>query len=156
MYFLFLTAVIFSTLQGDIRAGAFAAFASLIANFFLLSSMNKTPKNVGDWVVLLAFGMAACFTIFLFYIKTRLETARIDAERRYRIIFEDAITGIYETTLDGRYTAANPKLASILGYQSSEELINGSENLNTGFYVEPNHRKIFISLMEKYGRISPK
>ena len=48
------------------------------------------------------------------------------AEDKYRAIFENAIEGIFQTTADGGYISANPKLARIYGYASPEELINRS------------------------------
>src|SRR5262245_2680237 len=48
---------------------------------------------------------------------------RHEAEERYRSIFENAIEGIFQTTLDGRYLTANPALARMFGYGSPEELI---------------------------------
>ena len=39
------------------------------------------------------------------------------AEEQHRSIFENAIEGIFQTTPDGRYIAANPALARIYGYE---------------------------------------
>ena len=154
MYFLFLTAVIFSTLHGDWRSGAFAAALSFVVNFFLLHYLGKSPNTFGDWLVLFAFGLAAGFTVFICYAQASAEAARRLAESKYRMIFEDAITGIYETTLDGRYAAANPKLAEMFGYQSSGEMMREAENLNRRFYVEPGRREEFTRLVEERGSVA--
>lgn len=77
------------------------------------------------------------------------EIARREAESRYRVIFEDAITGIYETTLDGRYLVANPKLAAIIGFDSPESLMRETLDLNHCFYVEPQRREEFGKLVEQ-------
>lgn len=147
--FLFLTAIIFSSLRGDWRSGAFAAVLSMILNFFLLYQHGKSPNTFGDWVVLLAFGLAAGFTIFICHAQMEAEAARLSAESRYRAIFEDAITGIYETTLDGKYVTANPKLAGILGFASPADLINKAESLNDVFYVEAGRREEFTRLIKE-------
>ena len=47
------------------------------------------------------------------------------AVAKYRSIFENAIEGIFQTTPDGRYLSANPALARIYGYESTEQLIEG-------------------------------
>ena len=148
MYFLFLTAIIFSALRGDWRSGALAAVLSLVLNFVLLSLHNKFPQTLGDWVVLLAFSLAAGFTVLICREQMKAEKARLLAESRYRAIFEDAITGIYETTVDGKYVAVNPKLAEILGYASPDEMLREAENLNARFYVEPGRREDFRRLIE--------
>src|SRR5205823_9192301 len=49
--------------------------------------------------------------------------ALIEAECKYRGIFENATEGIFQTTPQGRYLSANPALARMFGYTSPEELI---------------------------------
>ena len=154
MYFLFLTAIIFITLYGDWRSGAFAAVVSIIVNFFLLDYLGKSPKTFGDWAVLLAFGLAAGFTIYICHAQTEAVIARRLAENRYQMIFEDAITGIYETTVDGRYTAANLQLARIFGYESAAQLIETAANLNEKFYVETGRREEFARLVKENGSLA--
>lgn len=46
-----------------------------------------------------------------------------ESEGRYRSLFERAAYGIVRTTADGRILDANPAMAGMLGYGSSEELI---------------------------------
>lgn len=154
MYFLFLTAIIFATLLGDVRAGILAVALSLTANFTLLRYLDKWPRNLGEWTVFLAFGMAAGFTVLLCHVRAESEKARLEAEKRYRVIFEDAITGIYETTVDGRYITANPKLAEILGYDYADHVIDGAENLNYRFYVQEDRRKEFSRLVEENNHLA--
>ena len=45
------------------------------------------------------------------------------AEAKYRSIVENAVEGIFQTTPDGHYLSANPALARIYGYDSTDELI---------------------------------
>ena len=59
----------------------------------------------------------------------RAETALRLAETRYRSIFENVAEGIFQTTQDGRYLAANPMLARIYGYDSPEELKAAVQNI---------------------------
>ena len=148
MYFLFLTAIIFSALRGDWRSGAFAVALSFVLNLFLLYEHNKLPKSFSDWIILVAFVIGAIFTVYICYERMQAEKAMLLAESRYRAIFEDAITGIYETTVDGKYEAANSKLAEIFGFASPDELMREAENLNARFYVEPDRRAEFRRLIE--------
>ncbi len=75
------------------------------------------------------------------------------AEEKYRSIFENASGGIFQTTPDGRYLSANPALARIYGYSSSEELIAKLTDLNRQIYVDLNWRAEFMRLMHKYGAV---
>jgi len=80
--------------------------------------------------------------------------ARLAAsEERYRGIFENAVVGIFQTTLDGRYVTANPTLARIYGYESPEELIASLTDLNRQFYVQPGRREEFARLVEERGAV---
>jgi two-component system, NarL family, sensor histidine kinase UhpB len=154
MYFLFLTAIVFSTLYSGVRLGIIAAVVSIsICTFFLYLPLSATGAT-GGWLVLLTFAAAAKLTILLCYAQLRAEHARKDAEDKYRVIFEDAITGIYETTLEGRYVTANPKLAAILGYDNPAELIQATTDLNAQFYVQPGRREEFIQLVLKKGSVA--
>ena len=76
------------------------------------------------------------------------------AEQKYRRIFENALEGIFQTTIDGRYISANPALAHIYGYDSSEELMATITNLQHQLYVDPHRRTEFVNLMQQYGAIS--
>jgi len=80
-------------------------------------------------------------------------TERRHLEEKYRGIFENAVVGIYQTTLEGRYVAANPTLARIYGYASPEELMAAVADLNRRFYVQPGRREEFIRLVNERGGV---
>jgi sigma-B regulation protein RsbU (phosphoserine phosphatase) len=81
--------------------------------------------------------------------RKRAEIIALRAEEKYRSIFENTIEGIFQTSPDGKYLAANPALARIYGYASPEELINSLTNIQSELYVEPGRRNEFVSIMEK-------
>ena len=72
-----------------------------------------------------------------------------DAEKRYRSIFENAIEGIFQTTADGRYLAANPALARIYGYASPEDMMSSLTNIASQLYLNPNRRDEFIMVFSQ-------
>jgi PAS domain S-box-containing protein len=74
-----------------------------------------------------------------------------ESEEKYRDIFDNAVEGIYQTTLEGRFLRVNPALAHMYGYETSEELIQSITNIGTEIYVDPERRKEFINLIEKDG-----
>jgi len=65
-------------------------------------------------------------------------------EKKYRSIFENALEGIFQSTLDGRFITVNPALARIYGYDSPEEVIDQIKDLATQLYVEPSMREEFL------------
>ena len=75
------------------------------------------------------------------------------AELRYRSIFEHASEGIFQTTPEGRYLAANPALARIYGYTSPEALVTGLDDIGRQLYVRGSQRERFRQLMAQHGEV---
>jgi PAS domain S-box-containing protein len=81
----------------------------------------------------------------------RAEEALHEAERKYREIFENAGEGIFQSTPEGRYIAANPALAAMYGFESPEELIRNCDDISKQIYVDASRREEFMRLMETGG-----
>jgi diguanylate cyclase (GGDEF)-like protein/PAS domain S-box-containing protein len=85
--------------------------------------------------------------------RKNVEDSLKKAEARYRSIFENAIEGIFQSTLDGQYLVANPALAGIYGYASSEELIHALNNIQHQLYVMPTRREEFVNEIATKGKV---
>ncbi|MCG3136368.1 MAG: Sensor histidine kinase RcsC [Phycisphaerae bacterium] len=85
--------------------------------------------------------------------RRQAEQALHAAEKNYRSIFENAVEGIYQSTLDGQYLTVNPMMARILGYSSPQDLLDDRIDLNRQFYVEPGRRQQFIAVLREYGSV---
>jgi PAS domain S-box-containing protein len=81
------------------------------------------------------------------------EQALRAAEHKYRDIFENVVEGIFQTTPDGHYLAANARLAQIYGYASPEELIAAVSNIGHQLYVEAGRREEFIQAIQRDGEV---
>ena len=103
----------------------------------LAASFAGLPAGFDRPLYVVMNGAAAMITIFSVVVLDRLtlrnylsqvevqrlgELALRNSQRRYQAIFDDAVEGIYRVALDGRFEAANPALAGLLGYESSEAL----------------------------------
>ncbi|EGK90623.1 PAS domain S-box protein [Microcoleus vaginatus PCC 9802] len=86
--------------------------------------------------------------------RQKAETALREAEEKYRNIYENALNGIFQTAVDGKYISANPALANIYGYDSPADLIAAQPNFNNQLYVKPNRRDEFAALMNECGILS--
>jgi PAS domain S-box-containing protein len=86
--------------------------------------------------------------------RKKAEEALIQAEQKYRSIFENAQEGIFQTTLDGHYFSANQALAQIYGYDSPQELIATLSSIQHQLYVDSRRRGEFITLMQQQGAVS--
>ena len=85
-------------------------------------------------LAILASTAAAALESASLYSKVR------EAEDNYRSIFENSIEGIFQSTPEGRFLAANPALAGILGYDSPEDLIKRVTDIGRQIYVNPQER----------------
>ncbi len=86
--------------------------------------------------------------------RKQAEAALVQAEEKYRRIFENALEGIFQTAPDGTLISANPALAQIYGYDSPEELMASVNDIQRQLYVEPHRRQEFFALMKQYGTVS--
>jgi Amt family ammonium transporter len=72
---------------------------------------------------------------------------RAAEEDNYRSIFENAVEGIFRTSPDGHYLAANPALAKIYGYPNVPAMMAGIQDIASQLYVDPSRREEFRRLM---------
>jgi PAS domain S-box-containing protein len=82
------------------------------------------------------------------------EQALRQAEEKYRTIYENSVEGIFQTTRDGHFISANPALARMYGYTSSEELVAALTDIEHQLYVDPARRDEFSRLMREQGAVS--
>jgi sigma-B regulation protein RsbU (phosphoserine phosphatase) len=87
----------------------------------------------------------------IIYAIERMEakSAVLMAEEKYRGIFQNSITGIFQTTPEGAYLDVNAALARIYGYSSREELMSRVSDIGRLLYVDPNRRADFVKLIHQ-------
>lgn len=158
IFLLFMGAVIVSSRFGGMRAALLATILSVLSCVFILLPSFRDPGKVGgDVFALVVFVVVALFVSFSNTARRRAESLLRQAETDYRRIFENAITGIYQTTISGRYVTANPMLARMLGHGSPEELIaeaEKEETLKLRFYVQEGRRDEFIRLVDEQNAVT--
>ena len=81
--------------------------------------------------------------------RRKAEQGLQQSEEKYRVIFDYAPVGIYQATRDGRFVAANPTLARLLGYDSVDELL--TKNLEHDIYWDSTQREELIRHFEPVG-----
>jgi two-component system cell cycle sensor histidine kinase/response regulator CckA len=85
--------------------------------------------------------------------RRRAEEALRNTEEKYRSMVENAVGGIYQTTPEGRFLSVNPALANMLGYESSQELVDGITDIGQEMYVDPKRRQELKRLLEEQGEL---
>ncbi len=81
------------------------------------------------------------------------EQELLAAERKYHSIFDNALEGIYQTTLDGQFVSANPFLAKVLGYDSPESLIAEVTDIGSQLYIDKAKRDEMLQLLIRDGHV---
>ncbi len=77
----------------------------------------------------------------------------LESEEKYRSIFEHAVGGIFQIDLHGKFLNANPSMARVLGYDSSESLSEGIENVFKQLFVYPEHRLKLLSILTEFDTV---
>jgi len=70
------------------------------------------------------------------------------AEQRYRRMYENAVQGMFRSTVTGRMLNVNPAYARILGYAAPREILAMNES-SRGFYYNPDDRNKMIAALYK-------
>ena len=73
---------------------------------------------------------------------------------RFQRIFEGSLDGIFQTSPDGRYLAANHALAHIYGYDSPEELMETCSQIDQQVYCDSNRRAEFVAAVAESGTVT--
>ena len=95
-------------------------------------------------------GMAGQLKYSFASLETKNEELRI-AEENYRSIFENALDGIFQSSLQGRFINVNSALANIYGYESPTEMIESITNISEQIYVDPETKIKFQEILDKQG-----
>ncbi len=75
---------------------------------------------------------------------------RAQAENYERVYTQSAI-GIFRSTPDGQYIAANPAAVRLHGYDSEQELLQAVGDVGEEIYVRPQDRIALRNMLEKHG-----
>ncbi len=73
------------------------------------------------------------------------------AETKYRKLFSSTVDGIFKTSHEGQILEINPALASLMGYDSKEEMIRCVTDLRTKGYAVPQDRDKVQQLLKDHG-----
>jgi len=72
-------------------------------------------------------------------------------QQKYRDIFENANEGIFQSTPDGHYIAANPALARMHGFDSPEKMLSSRNDIPRQVCVDPERREEFKRRLGEHG-----
>lgn len=86
--------------------------------------------------------------------RKKSEMALRQAEEKYRGIVENAVEGIFQATLDGKFISANLAMAKIYKYESPEDLMNSISHVGRQLYVQPTRRAELAAYLQRFDEVS--
>ena len=96
------------------------------------------------------FSFVCAVSIILVYLEKTKKDLKA-SEEKYRSIFDNAVEGIFQSTVEGRFLSINRAYARIFGYNSPEELIEEVTDIGRHLYVHPEDRQRFIKTLDDEG-----
>ncbi|MGK7391627.1 MAG: sensor histidine kinase [Candidatus Cyclobacteriaceae bacterium M2_1C_046] len=76
------------------------------------------------------------------------------AKERYRSIFENALVGIYQSTVEGRFITLNSAMANIFGFESTKEMSTSITNIRRDLFADADDRDRLKVLLQKHGSVT--
>lgn len=83
----------------------------------------------------------------------KAEYALAEAEQKYRAIWENAVSGIYQITPDGQLLSANPAMLRMFGFLSLEEMRQAVTNVNRQLYTSAKERQAMLRDLMLSGQV---
>jgi len=77
--------------------------------------------------------------------RKQVEEAVRESEKRYRLLFERNLAGVFRTSLEGRIMECNPAAARMFGHGSAQEIVG---SLITDFYQTTSDRVSFLQRLK--------
>ena len=82
-----------------------------------------------------------------------VQSALTQSEARYRSVFDNALEGIYQSTLDGKFLSVNASMARILCYESPADLMARVTNIGRDIFADPRDRQRYVELLEEHVQV---
>ena len=104
--------------------------------------INNSGKIVG------LFGTSQDITDRVF-----AERALRESEENYRRMFENSVIGFFQSTPEGKFVRINSAFAKMFHYESSEELLSKISDIKTQYYVNPEDRSQYETILQQEGNV---
>ncbi len=131
-----------------LAGGLWILFSDQIARSLISDpDMLTLVQTYKGWAFVL--GSAAV----LFFALRKEIKSRAAAEEKYKDTIENAVDGVFQSTIEGRYSAVNPAMAALYGYDSPEEMIGSIKDIASQIYVSLEIHSQFIETLLKNGEV---
>lgn len=83
----------------------------------------------------------------------KLYLSLTQSEQEFRSLFENAVEGIFRSSLEGQFISANPALASLLGYGSAQQFLDAIEDIGNQCFADQHDLQQFLAALASDNRI---
>ncbi|MDX1756044.1 MAG: response regulator [Marinobacter sp.] len=108
-------------------------------------------------------GLAGQIILFSFALADRIKLVQGEALswseralanlRQYRSLFDNAVEGVFQMSLDRRFLTANPAMAELMGYSSSQEMIRRNPDVLALCFGDDRLRRWVVDQLQDKGMI---
>lgn len=74
-----------------------------------------------------------------------------ESEKKFHSLFNNSVEGIFQSSMEGKFTTINPALVKLLGYESIEELLQ--VDIETAIYCKPDDRRTLSKYLKDKGEV---
>jgi PAS domain S-box-containing protein len=109
------------------------------------------------------FGLTLQILLFSFALGDRIKQVQAEALnwsqralanlRRYQSLFDNAIEGVFQMSLQRRFVTANPAMAGLIGYDSSRELLKNNPDVLETCFTDERVRRWVVGQLETTGTV---
>ena len=92
------------------------------------------------------------YQLKLYQLQQQQQSA-LKSEQPYKDFFENALEGMFQTSVSGQYLRANQALASLLGYDSPQDLMESVQDVALHLYTVPQRRSQFVQYLDQFDKI---
>ncbi len=140
---------------GDIRGGISVTLPMQPYDQALEALRNSELRNKSlSWLGGMGFlGFAMFLLVRQERFREQADTMLRHSEERFRALYEEAPVGIFQSSPQGRFLAANRQLAVMYGFDSPEQLLEEITSIGEQLYVEPEARQRLMEDLEREGEV---
>lgn len=103
-----------------------------------------------DWLFMGTTALTSIAGLYLFKQNENYKQSALNDVETINSLHE----GFYRSSLDGKQLSANPALFRLNGYRTERELLAAVNDIASEWYVDPNRREQFSSILFNQGRVT--
>ncbi len=132
----------------------FGVYALTVMGYLPLNMFTSYAPQIGLTLQIVLFSFALADRIKQVQGEALSWSQRALANlRRYQSLFDNAIEGVFQMSLQRRFVTANPAMARLIGYSSSRELLKNNPDVLETCFTDERVRRWVVGQLETTGTV---